>query len=147
MQNGIILVAIAAGVLAFVAVVVGFRTNATLKRNKVGTTIASLPALVMLTLFYSLVVHMRLSLEAWPTSIGEGGFPAPLAIHAHLATSNFAILILITFFIWPGIFLICFFVRRWRGFLFYLGVYVLTCLLSFGIMLLAPSQFLNWWWD
>lgn len=142
----ILLVAMLAGVLALIAPVIAFRLRPP-GPSRTGVTIAVLPALLMLALFYSLALHMRLSLGDWPASIGERGFPPPLVTHARAATTSFAILFLASIFAWPVAFFLCLLVRRWRASLYYLAVYALACLGSFGAMLLAPSRFLNWWRD
>jgi len=142
----IALVAIFTGILALGSVVVAFRMRPT-KPSRAALAVAALPALLMLGLFYSLAIHTHQSLAAWPSSIGERGFPAPLVTHAHIAADYFSILLLVSIFAWPAVFLLCLVVRRWRGCVYYLGAYALSCLVSFGAMLLAPSQFLNWWWD
>jgi hypothetical protein len=134
------------GGLALAATAIAFRMRPT-KPSRIGFTIAVLPALVMLVLFYSLAIHMRQGLGAWPASIGDHGFPAPLVTHGSIATNYFGILAMLSVFVWPPVFLLCLLVRRWRVCLYYLGVYALACLVCFGAMLLAPPQFLNWWWD
>jgi hypothetical protein len=139
-------VAAIVGIVALIALVIGFRTRPA-KPSRMGVVIAVLPAFLMLTLFFSLAIHMHHRLGGWPSSIGEGGFPARLVAHAHAAMNFFSALCLVSIFVWPVAFLLCLFVRGWRGVLFYLGVYALCCCLCFGAMLLAPSQFLNWWWD
>ncbi|PYX49616.1 MAG: hypothetical protein DMG76_36915, partial [Acidobacteria bacterium] len=58
--------------------------------SRTGITIAALPGVVMLALFYSLAIHMHQSLGGWPTSIGERGFPLALVIHSAI-TVNFCI--------------------------------------------------------
>ncbi len=135
-----------AGVLGLVALIAGFRLRPVAPSRGI-TLIAVLPALAMLGLFYSLAIHMHQSLGGWPTSTGESGFPSPLITHADIATSCFANLLLVSMFAWPIAVALCAFVRRWRGGIFYLGVYALSCLICFGGMLLAPSGFLYWWWD
>ena len=142
----ILLFALLAGILSLIAVAVAFRLRPS-KQSRNGFIAAVLPALLMLSLFYSLALHMHQSLGAWPTSIGERGFPAPLVTHGSIAVNYFGVLVLVSIFAWPVAFLVCSLVRRWRVCLYYLGVYALACLLCFGAMLLAPSQFLNWWWD
>ena len=142
----IALVAIFAGILALGAVVVAFRMRPR-KPSRAALALTALPALMMLGLFYSLAIHMHQSLGAWPSSIGERGFPAPLVTHAHIAAFYFSIVLLVSIFAWPAIFLLCLVVRRWRGCVYYLGVYAFSSLVCFGAMLLAPSQFLYWWWD
>jgi len=142
----ILLVAMLAGILAVVAIVVAFRMRPS-KQSRIGFVVAVLPALLMFSLFYSLAFHMHHSLGGWPTSIGEIGFPAPLVTHGNIATTYFGVLFLVSIFVWPVAFLLCLLVRRWRVYLYYLGVYALACLVCFGAMLLAPAPFLNWWWD
>ena len=142
----ILFFALLAGILSMVAVAVTFRLRPS-KQSRIGIIVAVLPALLMLSLFYSLAIHMHQSLGAWPTSIGERGFPATLITHGIIAVNYFCVLVLVSTFGWPVAFLLCLAVRR-RGFcLYYLGVYALGCLVCFGAMLLAPSQFLNGWWD
>jgi hypothetical protein len=90
---------------------------------------------------------MHQSLGAWPTAIGDRGFPSPLIAHDSIATKYFTFLLVVSIFAWPAAFLLCVLIRRWRVCVYYLGVYAFACLVSFGAMLLAPPQFLNWWWD
>ena len=101
----------------------------------------------MLGLFYSLAVHMRLSLGAWPASIGERGFSALLVTHGRVTWHFCEALVLFGIFVWPAAMLICLLVRRFRCFVVYLAVYALLFLGCWGLMLLAPAPFLNWWWD
>jgi hypothetical protein len=149
MQNSpplFLLLLFVAGVLGLASVHVGFRLRPSAPSHAI-TWVAALPALAMLGLFYSLAVHMHQSLGGWPTSIGERGFPSSLVTHAGIATGYFSILLLVSLFAWPVALLLCAFVRRWRRGIFYLGVYALSCFVCFGAMLLAPPQFLYWWWD
>lgn len=111
------------------------------------TVFSCLPALIVLALFYSLSGHMHATLGGWPSSIGEHGFPASLVLHAHIATFAFSTLLLISLFLWPPAFALCIAVRRWRAAARYLAVYAVACLAGFGAILLAPGQFLYWWWD
>jgi hypothetical protein len=142
----ILLIAMLAGILALVAIVVAFRMRPA-KQSRIALAAVTLPALLMVALFYSLAIHMHQSLGGWPSSIGERGFPASLITHASIATNYFTILLLVSIFAWPVTFLLCLLIRRWRVCVYYLGAYVFACLVCFGAMLLAPSQFLNWWWD
>lgn len=142
----ILLLMLAAGILGLVAIGVALRLGAG-KYSRAFAVVAALPALTMLGLFYSLAIHMHRSLGRWPSSIGMDGFPASLTIHANIAAGYFSILLLVGIFVWPVVFLLCLFVRRWRRCLYYLGVYALACFVCFGAMLLGPSPFLYWWWD
>ena len=149
MQNAppfFLLLLVVAGVLGLASVVAGFRLRPSAPSRAI-TCVALLPALAMFGLFYSLAVHMHQSLGGWPTSIGERGFPSSLVTHAGMATGYFSILLLVSLFAWPVALLLCALVRRWRGGIFYLGVFALSCLVCFGAMLLAPPQYLYWGWD
>ena len=135
-----------AGILAVVAVFVGFRFRPA-RQSRTGFVFAVFPAMLMLVLFYSLAIHMHLGLGNWPSGIGELGFPAALVTHAHVTTIYYIGFILISIFAWPLAFILCFLVGRWTPRLYYLGLYALACLLCAGAMALAPSPFLNWWLD
>jgi len=101
----------------------------------------------MLVLFYSLAIHMRYSLGAWPISIGNQGFPPALIVHGELAWRFFWAFTFASIFIGPAAFLICLLVARWRRFVRYFVLYALLYAVCWGLMLLAPASFLNWWWD
>ena len=111
------------------------------------TILAVSPSVVMVGLFYSLVVHMRTSLNGWPVSLGTAGFPLALETHASIADGYFGWMIVILFVGWPIGFLSCLLVRRWNAGLFYLGVAAISFAFGVGVMALAPSGFLDWWWD
>lgn len=101
----------------------------------------------MLGLFYSLAIHMRHSLGAWPASIGKRGFPPSLVTHADITRNFCAVLLLVSIFVLPAAMLICLLVPRWRRFVAYFALYALLYVVCWGLMLLAPAPFLNWWWD
>lgn len=101
----------------------------------------------MLALFYSLAIHMRLSLGAWPTSIGHRGFPPGLITHGQMTWNFCGILMLASIWIVPVSILVCLLVRPWRRFTIYFAIYALLYAVCWGLMLLAPQPFLHWWWD
>jgi hypothetical protein len=142
----ILLLTMLVGILAVAGIVIGFMMRPA-EQSRAGVVVAGLPGLVMLVLFYSLAAHMYQALEGWPSSIGTHGFPAALNVHASAATTYFAIVFLVSISIWPLAFFACALVPRWRSGLYYLGVYALACFACFGAMLLAPAEFLYWWWD
>ena len=110
-------------------------------------TIAALPGLVMLALFYSLALHMHQSLGGWPTSIGERGFPPALVVHSAI-TVNVFIALFLSLFVLPIPILVCLLVERWRRFAVYFAVYAGVFLLCFALtQFAAPSHFLYWWRD
>lgn len=98
-------------------------------------------------LFYSLAFHMHRSLDGWPRTLGNQGFPRALAVHADVAIFVFGALAAACVFIWPLAVVLCTCVRKLRPGLRFLGVYALTSAVAFGAMLLAPAPYLNWWWD
>ena len=118
-----------------------------MKISSTRAILASAPASLMLTLFYTLAIHMHQTLGAWPTSIGEHGFPTHLVIHASIAMYVQSALVLSIIFLLPPALVLCAVVHRWRHLLPYLGIYVMSCAVSAALMQLAPARFLYWWWD
>ena len=101
----------------------------------------------MLGLFYGLAFHMYLSLGGWPNSIGERGFPGTLVLHSRVTWKLCEFLALVTVFAAPIALIVCLFVRRWRIGAPYLAAYLVFSFACWGLMMLAPARFLNWWWD
>ncbi len=118
-----------------------------MKPTRVGMLISALPSLFMLGLFYSLAIHMRIALGGWPKSIGNNGFPDALDFQAGLAgTLCLSMFWLSLFTVAPAI-LVCLIVAPWRRLAVYFGLHAVFFSLCWGLMLLAPSPFLYWWWD
>ena len=143
----IVLMAFVAGIVALIAIIIAVRLGVTLKPTLRGAVLSALPSLLMLTLFYSLALHMYRSLGGWPTAIGEAGFSSMLKLHASVATNYMVFLLLLTVFAWPVAFAVCVLVQRWRALVPYLGMYALSFVGSWCLFRLAPSRFLVWWWD
>ena len=101
----------------------------------------------MLGLFYSLAIHMRWKLGGWPQSIGDYGFPSALSAHGNLTWDYCALLLLASMVTVPLGILICLVVARWRALVRWFVLYALLYGICWGLMLLAPASFLNWWWD
>jgi len=118
-----------------------------MRASRTGIIVSALPSAIMLALFYSLAVHMHHSLGAWPTSIGNRGFPAALVTHEQVTWSYFSALLLFSLFVLPVGILVCLFVARWRRLVPYFALYGLLYLVCWGLILLAPASFLSWWWD
>jgi hypothetical protein len=118
-----------------------------MRTSRTGIVISALPSVLMLAMFYSLAFHMYRSLGAWPASIGERGFPPSLLAHANVALYFFITLIWFGMFIWPVAVLVSLMVPRWRRAVPYLALYAVLFLVCWGIMQLAPEQFLLWWGD
>ena len=141
-----ILILVLTGLLGLVSTVVGIRLRPSAPSRLI-TLAAALPALVMLALFHSLALHMNQSLGGWPGSIGTAGFPPALVSHADIASAYFGVLLLVCLFVWPVASALSASIRHWRSALFHLGVFALSCSACFASTLLAPSEFLYWWWD
>ncbi|MCB1228230.1 MAG: hypothetical protein KDK99_20660 [Verrucomicrobiales bacterium] len=109
--------------------------------------IAGIPSAAMLITFFSLAMHMRLSLGSWPLSIGEAGFSNALRTHAHWATQFFSWVLLVTFFLLPALLLLGLGWKRVRSLWKWFGVHGFTFCLALFLMMLAPAKFLRWWWD
>lgn len=115
--------------------------------SRTGIAIAVLPGVLMLTLFYSLAIHMHLALGGWPTSIGERGFPPALVAHSEVAGCVFVSLYL-SLFVSPLPILVCLFIEPWRRFAVYFVVYAGAALGCVAVTrFAAPEQFLYWWRD
>lgn len=130
--------------------ILGFFLGVGLRRSPPSIPVvllAALPSILMIVLFYSLALNMRLTLGGWPASIGTAGFPPALETHASIAGGYFGWMIVILFAGWPIGFLSCLLVRRWNAGLFYLGVTAISFAFGVGVMAVAPSVFLDWWWD
>jgi hypothetical protein len=117
------------------------------KLSRTGIIISALPSLAMLALFYSLAIHMRYTLGAWPASIGNRGFPPALVMHGDLAWMFCGALVVATVCLVPVAVVVCLIVPPWRGCINYYVLYVVFYLVGWGLMLLAPHSFLHWWWD
>jgi hypothetical protein len=118
-----------------------------MKASRTVIIVSAIPSLLMFGVFYSLAIHMRWQLGAWPQSIGDHGFPAGLSMHGRLAWDYCALLLLVSMAVVPAGILVCLLVARWRRFARYFAWYALLYLACWGLMLLAPAPFLNWWWD
>jgi hypothetical protein len=116
-----------------------------MKISRAGIVASSAPGLVVLTLFYSLVFHMRQSLGSWPASIGTRGFPPLLVAHAEITVAFFGLLLLSSVFVAPGAIAVCVATPRWRRNAGYFLIYVVMFFVCWGLMQLAPGQFLYWW--
>ena len=141
-----LLLSILLGIFGFLIFLTGDRANSPSISRSIAISL-TLPAMVMLGLFYTLAIHMRQSLGGWPVAIGTHGLPTPLITHGYIAGQFFSILLFSSFFVWPIACVLSATNRRWRGALPYLGIFALSCFVCFAAMLVAPSEFLIWWWD
>lgn len=107
----------------------------------------AVPGAIMVVGFYVLALHMHAALGGWPTSIGDAGFPPALVTHARWTLGYFGVMLLSMIFVWPVAVGICAAIPRLRRFIPHLSLLAVSFCLCFGLMLLGPSPFLNWWWD
>ena len=112
-----------------------------------GVAIALFAPVAALALFYSLAVHMYLSLGHWPNSIGYNGFSRGLALHGKIQVWWVQMVALMSFYIWPPAIVLCAAIPKTRRFLPYLVLFALAVLACYGLMHLAPRRFLDWWYD
>lgn len=108
--------------------------------------VAAAQPLLFLLLFVSLALHMRTSLGAWPETIGMHGFPDALRMHANVALWLFGSL-MIGVILFPAALGACALVPKLRNGLRGVLAWAGCTLLAWGLMSLAPTEFLYWWWD
>src|ERR1043165_9676842 len=89
--------------------------------SRIGIFLAALPSAITLLLFYSLVLHVYLSLGGWPTKAMES-LPEGLATHANITYAFFDYLCL-SLLILPLPIIICLAAKRWRGLLAYIATH------------------------
>lgn len=106
-----------------------------------------IPAIVLVGGFYTLAIHMYLSLGGWPGNIGNAGFSLALNLHVEIAQNCFWLPSLVLFVTWPIAVVVFAVVRRWQAGIHYLGIVAISWALGFGLTQLAPEPFLYWWWD
>jgi len=115
--------------------------------RRVQIALAVLPSALSLILYYSLAVHMRLSLGYWPEAVGDHGFPPSLTAHANLALEYFFALLYFVMFVLPLGLVLCAAIRRCKPFLFLLLVTGIAFGVSCVLMCFAPTKFIEWWLD
>jgi len=106
-----------------------------------------LPGLLMLCLFYSLAIHMRLRLGTWPSGIGEAGFGPALTMHANVAATLWEVIAFASLVILSGVLILALCSVKLRSCRRYLAAYAFALLLCWTLMQLAPAPFLSWWRD
>ena len=109
--------------------------------------VSMIPAIILAGSFYTLAIHMYLSLGGWPANIGNAGFSSALNLHVEIAQHCFWFPSLILFVTWPIAVVVFAVVRRWQAGVHYLGIVAIAWALGFGLTQLGPDGFLDWWWD
>lgn len=141
-----ILIIVITGALGFISIAPVFQSIQQ-ERSRFITLVSVFPSLILLLLFYSFAIHMYQSFDGWPPSIGNRGFSESLNLHANVTVWYFTALIWINLFMLPVVFLAFLIFKNLRKNLFYLGIYAAASAFSFIMISIAPSGFLNWWWD
>ena len=108
--------------------------------------IISMPGTLTLISFYLAAAKMYLDLNGWPDNIGYSQVPESTLPYITVATWAFSItgMSIACAPIALAIFLIA---PRLRQHLIYPSLFVIISFLALLLTLLAPSGFLNWWWD
>lgn len=143
----VIMIALIGVIFAIIATTIAIAAKMPLKPTRTGATLSVLPSLLMLFFCYSLAIHAYLFLGRWPTAADENGFSSLLTVHFDIAATYFGSLLLLSICIWPVALLMCVIRERWRVMISYLCIHGAAYLISWGLLLLAPAQFLTWWWD
>ena len=110
-----------------------------------GMVFCIMPPVCWLLLFYSLVIHVRLSLGRWP-AFGEALQGWPLRLHYKVVLwTPFPMVLLL--YVAAAVFIVCLFLPKQRHLLIYASGYAVTAWAAAGLALLAPGPFLNWFFD
>ena len=117
-----------------------------LKERKRTFIIAVMPWSLALGLFWSLAIHLYLSLGSWPEMSGTRGFSSTLLLHANIQYNYLMLLSLLTLFICPVMFLLCLLIKRLKKLIIYPSLQILGGILFIFQMLLAPDGYTDWLW-
>jgi len=120
------------------------RDNSKLTRKWV--VLLSSPCLVMMATFYSFVARMHSELNGWPDFYGRENLPTSVLLHENVASWMFLIALLIVFLL-PLALVLFYVIPRLRPHLIYLSFFGSACWFFIFATQLAPTEFLNWWWD
>lgn len=116
------------------------------RQSKSTLLVLFLPGLINLTAFYSLAWHMYITFGDWP-GIGSEGFPDVLLLHDSLATDLFTICLCFPLVFFAPLCIVFYLVKPIRPWLDKLAAFGVSCVVSTVLTQLAPSGFLNWFWD
>jgi len=105
-----------------------------------------LPGLINLAAFYSLALHMYLSLGDWPP-IGTDGFPDALLLHDTLVSYPFTISLFFPLILFGPLWILFYLIKPLKPWLDKLAAFGVSCVVSTVLTQFAPSGFLNWFWD
>ena len=117
-----------------------------LKERKRTFIIAVMPWSLGLGLFWSLAIHLYMSLGGWPEMRGTRGFSSVLLLHANIHYNYLMFLSLLTLFVCPVMFLLCLLIKRLKKLIIYPSIQILGGLLFLLQMLFAPDGYTDWLW-
>ena len=117
------------------------------KLSRLGIAAAVFPSMLILIAFYSMAIHLYVSLGGWPNSIGTRGFSEALKTHASFQYHVVGLGIPIFGGIAIAGLIIFSIPKKTRRLLPYFGIHLLCLLICFGLMALAPDRYWEWWLD
>jgi hypothetical protein len=117
-----------------------------LRQSKSTLLFLLLPGLINLAAFYSLALHMYLSLGDWP-GIGTDGFPEALLLHNKLVSYLFTISLFFPLILFGPLWILFYLIKPLKPWLDKLAAFGISCVVSALLTQLAPSGFLYWFWD
>ena len=116
------------------------------RQSKSNLVFLFLPGLINLAAFYSLALHMYLSLGDW-SGIGTEGFPDALYVHYALMSYPFFISFFFPLILFGPLWIIFYLIKPITPWLDKVAAFGVSCVVSTILNHLAPSGFLYWFWD
>ena len=105
-----------------------------------------LPGLINLAAFYSLALHMYLSLDGW-ADFGRESLSDNLYVHHTLMTYPFFISLFFPLILFGPLWILFYLIKQLKPWLDKLAAFGVSCVVSALLTQLAPSGFLYWFWD
>ena len=105
-----------------------------------------LPGLINLAAFYSLALHMYLSLDGW-ADFGRESLSDNLYVHYTLMTYPFFISLFFPLTLFGPLWILFYLIKPLKPWLDKLAAFGVSCVVSVLLTQLAPSGFLYWFWD
>jgi hypothetical protein len=105
-----------------------------------------LPGLINLAAFYSLALHVYLSLDGW-ADFGRESLSDNLYVHHTLMTYPFFISLFFPLILCGPLWILFYLIKPLKPWLDKLAAFGVSCVVSALLTQLAPSGFLYWFWD
>lgn len=129
-----------------IALVSSIKQRDSSKLTRKWVVLFSSPGLMMMVAFYSFAARMHSALNGWPDFYGTEQLPSGLLFHDDVAAWMFTMTLLIALCI-PLALALFYVTPRLRPHLIYPAFLGSVCWLCIFMTQLAPTGFLNWWWD